>query len=136
MNSSSMDGTTAVIMIIYFAWYVFYIVQLFLSYGTAYRKTKANGDNGVSLFGWMFLYALASMIPGLGIYFWKKSKSISVPAHQSPQPQYAQPQAYQQQLYQQGQQPYQQGQQVYQQGQQPYQQQPQNPQSPYGGQQY
>ena len=55
-------------------WLILFYVQVFLSYGTAYRKTKKNGDNGVSLFGWMLVYYFASIIPGLGIYLWKKSK--------------------------------------------------------------
>ena len=51
-------------------WRVISIVQGFLSYGTAYRLTKKGGDNGISLFGWLFVLGLASMIPGLGIYLW------------------------------------------------------------------
>ena len=70
MDTSGLAAMSFIII----AWYVLYIVQAFLSYGTAYRKTKANGDNGVSLFGWMLLYMIASMVPGLGIYLWKKSK--------------------------------------------------------------
>lgn len=60
--------------LILFVWYIVTIVQAFLSIGTAYRKTKANGDNGVALYGWMFVYELASFVPYLGIYLWKKSK--------------------------------------------------------------
>lgn len=37
-------------------WYILIIVQAIMGYGTAYRKIKANGDNGVSLFGWMIVY--------------------------------------------------------------------------------
>lgn len=55
-------------------WYIFIIVQEFLAIGTAYRKTKANGDNGVSLYGWMIVYGLAAVIPYLGVHLWKKSK--------------------------------------------------------------
>jgi len=55
-------------------WYVVYIVQLFLAYGTAYRLTKNGGDNGVALFGWMLLMMLASAVPGLGFYLWSKYK--------------------------------------------------------------
>ena len=55
-------------------WYILTIVQSFLNIGTAYRLTKAGGDNGVSLFGWMFLMSLASFIPGLGIYLWISNK--------------------------------------------------------------
>ena len=61
-----------------FVWYVFVIIQSFMSYGTAYRSTKAGGDNGVALFGWFIVYGLASLIPGLGIYFWKKLKNEEI----------------------------------------------------------
>lgn len=60
--------------LIFLVWYVLIIVQGLLAIGTAYRKTKANGDNGVSLYGWSIVYGLASFIPYLGIYFWKQSK--------------------------------------------------------------
>lgn len=55
-----------------FAWYIIVVVQSFLSFGTAYRLTKNGGDNGISLFGWMFILEFASAIPGLGIYLWQK----------------------------------------------------------------
>ncbi len=68
-----MDKT--VIYIILFIWYAFYFVQAIMGYGTAYRKTKAGGDDGVALFGWMILFSgIVSIVPGLGIYFWVKSK--------------------------------------------------------------
>lgn len=57
-------------------WYIIAIVQSFLAYGTAYRLTKYGGDNGVALFGWMFVMELAAMIPGLGYYLWVKNKDI------------------------------------------------------------
>lgn len=60
--------------ILIFVWYIVTIVQGFLAIGTAYRKTKANGDNGVALYGWMFVYGFAAIVPYLGIYLWKKSK--------------------------------------------------------------
>jgi len=50
------------------------IIQGFLNYGTAYRLTKAGGDNGISLFGWFLLLGLASLIPGLGIYLWSNNR--------------------------------------------------------------
>jgi hypothetical protein len=61
-------------IILYIIWQILYAIQLFLSYGTAYRLTKNGGDNGVSLFGWLFVLSLASAIPGLGIYLWDKYK--------------------------------------------------------------
>ena len=54
-------------------WYVLAIIQIFLGYGTAYRRTKNGGDNGVALFGWFIVFGLAAWIPGLGIYLWKRS---------------------------------------------------------------
>ena len=61
---------------IMFIWYIAYVIQIFFSYGTAYRYTKNGGDNGVALFGWMLVFMLASIIPGLGIYLWHKSKKL------------------------------------------------------------
>lgn len=61
-------------LLILLAYYICTIVQMYLAYGTAYRKTKQNGDNGVSLFGWMIVYQLAAWVPFLGYYLWKKSK--------------------------------------------------------------
>ena len=72
-----MEAAVAIGVIIALAWYVFIIVQMFLGYGTAYRLTKRNGDNGVSLYGWIILMSFASMVPGLGIYLWKKHKEDS-----------------------------------------------------------
>ena len=57
-------------------WYVIAVVQCFFAYGTAYRLTKRGGDNGVALFGWVIVFTLAAMIPGLGIYLWSKNKNI------------------------------------------------------------
>ena len=64
-------------LIIMVIWYVITAVQSLLAYGTAYRRTKAGGDNGVALFGWLLVYGLAAMVPGLGIYLWHKSKEVS-----------------------------------------------------------
>lgn len=60
--------------ILVFAWYILAIVQGFLAIGTSYRKTKANGDNGVALYGWGLVYGFAALIPYLGIHLWQKSK--------------------------------------------------------------
>jgi len=51
-------------------------VQMFFGYGTAYRLTKRGSDNGVALFGWLFVMGLASVIPGLGIYLWYRYRDI------------------------------------------------------------
>ena len=58
--------------LLYFAWLTVWVIQSYLGYGTAYRLTKVNGDNGLSLFGWLIVCNLASLIPGLGIYLWNK----------------------------------------------------------------
>ena len=68
------QDATKTAMIILAIWEAIWAVQAFLAYGTAYRKTKAKGDNGVSLFGWMLLYDLAALVPGLGFYLWHRSK--------------------------------------------------------------
>lgn len=57
-------------------WQLTVLVQSFLAYGTAYRLTRDGGDNGVSLFGWLFLMGLVSMVPGLGIYLWYKYRDF------------------------------------------------------------
>lgn len=62
------------VFLLLFAWYILIIVQSLLAMGTAYRKTKANGDNGVSLYGWSLVYGLAALVPFLGCYLWKQSK--------------------------------------------------------------
>jgi len=57
---------------IVFLWSICTVVQTYLGFGTAYRLTKAGGDNGVSLFGWMIVTNLVAMVPGLGIWMWFK----------------------------------------------------------------
>jgi len=58
--------------IIIVAWHIVTVIQVFLGYGTAYRLTRDGGDNGISLFGWLFVTSLAAIIPGLGFYLWHK----------------------------------------------------------------
>lgn len=60
-------------------WWICIIVQYYLGLGTAYRLTKAGGDNGVALFGWLFVMNLVSFIPGLGIYLWYKNRDGYTP---------------------------------------------------------
>ncbi|MBP1041238.1 hypothetical protein I6N95_09490 [Vagococcus sp. BWB3-3] len=71
-------GNSSVSSFIFFVWYAATLIQMALAYGTAYRKTKANGDNGVSLAGWLLVYVLAAYIPYLGIHLWKNSKKDNV----------------------------------------------------------
>ncbi|MCL2366562.1 MAG: hypothetical protein FWC75_05875 [Oscillospiraceae bacterium] len=59
-------------MILYYLWLILVAIQGLLSYGTAYRLTKNGGDNGVSLYGWLFVLGLAALVPGLGIYLWRR----------------------------------------------------------------
>jgi len=68
-----------VAMFFLFAWYVVSIIQMFMGFGTAYRLTKNGGDNGVALWGWLFVMGLVAAIPGLGIYLWIKYKELDVP---------------------------------------------------------
>ena len=63
-------------MVLYYLWYITTVVQGLFSYGTAYRLTKKGSDNGIALFGWMFVLSLASLIPGLGIYLWFRYRDI------------------------------------------------------------
>ncbi len=73
-------GSDEGIVMAQFLLFLFYIVlaiQGFFAYGTAYRLTKKGGNNGVSLFGWMIVMELAAIIPGLGIYLWRKYKDIN-----------------------------------------------------------
>ena len=56
--------------IILFLWYLCILVQSLLGLGTAYRLTKGGGDNGIALWGWIFLMNLAALIPGLGFVIW------------------------------------------------------------------
>jgi len=61
-----------IFLVVYFGWIALMIVQQILGYGTAYRLTKMGGDNGISLYGWMLLMGLAAMVPGLGIWLYRK----------------------------------------------------------------
>ena len=63
-------------MVFLVIWQILFAVQMILSYGTAYRLAKMGGDNGVSLYGWLFVMSLTSAIPGLGIYLWHKYRYL------------------------------------------------------------
>jgi len=64
-------------MALYYLWCVVVFIQSFFALGTAYRLTKRGGDNGLALWGWLFVLGLASLVPGLGIYLWTKYKDDS-----------------------------------------------------------
>ena len=57
-------------------WTIMYTAQVLLAFGTAYRKTKHGGDNGATLFGWLFIHSIAALVPGLEIAFWQASKKL------------------------------------------------------------
>lgn len=65
-----------------FSWIICCWVQMFLGLGSAYRYAKKGGDNGIALFGWMFVFNCAALVPGLGIYFWNKTRKAG--SKQSP----------------------------------------------------
>jgi len=65
-----------VLYVLILIWYVIVVVQCFLNYGTAYRFTKSSGGSGVDLYGWNKILGLASLVPGLGVYFWFKGKEL------------------------------------------------------------
>ena len=64
----------AMITFIVFLWGACYWVQVFFGFGTAYRYAKRGGDNGVALFGWFCVFSFSAIVPGLGIYFWDKTR--------------------------------------------------------------
>ena len=61
-------------MFFLYLYYLVALVQAYFGIGTAYRLTKKGGDNGVALFGWNIVMGLASLIPGLGFYLWRKHR--------------------------------------------------------------
>ncbi|MCL2670472.1 MAG: hypothetical protein FWF10_00345 [Clostridiales bacterium] len=65
--------------ILSFAYAIVVFLQTFMAYGSAYRMTKREGDSGVALFLWLFVFNLAATIPGLGIILWKRSKTWESP---------------------------------------------------------
>ena len=73
-----MSGAVGFLLFLSLVWYGMALVQSFMAYGTAYRHTKVGGDDGVSLFGWFIVFGLAALVPGLGIYLWKKSKELGI----------------------------------------------------------
>lgn len=51
-------------------WAIFYIVQFFLAFGTAYRCAKRGADNGVSLFIYLLSFTMVAFVPGLGLHYY------------------------------------------------------------------
>lgn len=54
-------------------WFLFYIIQAFLAFGTAYRCTKAGADSGAALFVYLIGFGFAALIPGLGLHYYIKN---------------------------------------------------------------
>jgi hypothetical protein len=73
MQTEPMIGSFGTIfLVIYLIWSIIYVIQAFFGYGTAYRFTRDRGNNGVALVGWLIVFTLAAIVPGLGIYLWAK----------------------------------------------------------------
>ena len=72
-------------------WAIFYIVQFFLAFGTAYRCAKRGADNGVSLFIYLLGFTMVAFVPGLGLHYYIKymrpvviQRTVQAPPAQSP----------------------------------------------------
>ena len=74
------------ITLIVFLWGACYWVQVFFGFGTAYRYAKRGGDNGVALFGWFCVFSFSAIVPGLGIYFWDKTRKEEQEAKKKKEP--------------------------------------------------
>lgn len=72
-----LSDSSVIINLLIYAWCVLCVIQSYLAYGTAYRHTRDGGDSGVALWGWLIVFNLAALIPGMGIYLWHKSKAIA-----------------------------------------------------------
>ena len=69
--------TIALVLIVGCLWCSIIMVQSFFVYDLAYRYTKQGGDNGVALMGWLSAFGLATLVPGLILYYRIKSKEPS-----------------------------------------------------------
>ena len=76
----------AMITFIVFLWGACYWVQVFFGFGTAYRYAKRGGDNGIALFGWFCVFSFSAIVPGLGIYFWDKTRKEEREAKKKKEP--------------------------------------------------
>lgn len=84
---SGLDRSAIIIGIVICIWFVLFIVQAFLAYGTAYRCTKKGNDNGSGLFIYLIGFTFAALIPGLGLHYYIKHLPPKIVVEQKVQPQ-------------------------------------------------
>lgn len=83
-----LDKTTVIIILIIFGiWFVFFVVQAILAYGTAYRCTKKGNDRGTGLFIHLIGFTFAALVPGLGLHYYIKHLPPKIIVEQKVQPQ-------------------------------------------------
>ena len=78
------NQTNIVVICVLILWALIAVVQLFLSYGTAYRCTKKGADNGSALFIYLIGFGLAALIPGLGLHYYIKHLQTKIIIQQAP----------------------------------------------------
>lgn len=84
---ASLDKTAIIIGIIICIWFVLFVIQAFLAYGTAYRCTKKGNDNGFGLFVYLIGFTFAALVPGLGLHYYIKHLPPKIVIEQKVQPQ-------------------------------------------------
>lgn len=82
-----LDRTAIIIGIVICIWFVLFIVQAILAYGTAYRCTKKGNDNGFGLFIYLIGFTFAALVPGLGLHYYIKHLPPKIVVEQKVQPQ-------------------------------------------------
>lgn len=82
-----LDKTAVIIGIVICIWFVLFIIQAFLAYGTAYRCTKKGNDNGFGLFVYLIGFTFAALVPGLGLHYYIKHLPPKIVVEQKVQPQ-------------------------------------------------
>lgn len=82
-----LDRTAVIIGVVICIWFVFFVVQAILAYGTAYRCTKKGNDNGVGLFIYLIGFSFAALVPGLGLHYYIKHLPPKIVVEQKVQPQ-------------------------------------------------
>lgn len=89
LNKIDNDTFRTIFVVAMGVWFLFVIVQYFLSFGTAYRATKKGNDNGFGLFIYLIGFGVASVIPGLGLHYYIKHlpPKVQIIRQVVPQPQ-------------------------------------------------
>ncbi len=89
LNKIDNDTFRTIFVVAMGVWFLFVIVQYFLSFGTAYRATKKGNDNGFGLFIYLIGFGAASVIPGLGLHYYIKHlpPKVQIIRQVVPQPQ-------------------------------------------------